>query len=127
VSVMSQEITTAAAAAPSASSGPTMATAVLLTGTSYSTRDQIKAIGGGVWVKAWNALAFPEDKIAAVEAFVKAQPSVPLSASKSAPAAGAPAASASKKADAASSASPAAKVSAATHTKHCISSVRMCF
>ena len=113
---MSQEITTAAAAAaPSASSGPTMATAVLLTGTSYSTRDQIKAIGGGVWVKAWNAWAFPEDKRAAVEAFVKS------SASKSAPAA-----SASKKADAASSASPAAKVSAATHTKHYISSVRMC-
>jgi hypothetical protein len=98
-----------------------MATAVLLTGTSYSTRDQIKAIGGGVWVKAWNAWAFPEDKRAAVEAFVKAQPSVQSSASK-----GAPAASASKKADAVSSASPAAKVSAATHNKLCISSVRMC-
>jgi hypothetical protein len=102
-----------------------MATAVLLTGTSYSTRDQIKAIGGGVWVKAWNAWAFPEDKRAAVEAFVKAQPSVPSSASKGAPAAGAAAASASKKADAASSASPAAKVSAVIHNTKCISSVHM--
>ena len=50
---------------------PTVGSAVMLTGTSYESRDAVKAIGGGVWVKPWNAWLFPEEKRAAVEAFAQ--------------------------------------------------------
>lgn len=54
--------------------GASVTTGVLLTGTSYSMRDDIKAIGGGVWVQPWTAWFFPESKRAAVVAFATGAP-----------------------------------------------------
>lgn len=49
-------------------SGITIGSCVLVTGDTYTHRDKIKAIGGGVWCKPMSGWVFPESQRADVEA-----------------------------------------------------------